>query len=121
MKRSVTVTVGGFAMRGLAGENGGGADYVTERAERAIRAYLVEGEAERPGWRVPAFARREPARRVELRLSVDEDLWAAVQSEAAAQGVSIDQLVSHALLYHAAELDAGDITQRILDDLDDEK
>jgi hypothetical protein len=118
MKRSATVSIGGFAKRILAGEGGDGKGYVAKRAERAIRAYLRDKEAEPPGWKAPPFAGREPAERVELRLSLDEDLWVAVEAEAADQGVSVDLLVSHALLYYVAEADAGEITRRILDDLD---
>ncbi len=120
MKRSVRVSVGGLAKRALGGEDGSGVDHVAERAERAIRAYLGDKEAERAGWKVPPFARREPAEPVELRLSLDEDLWVAVEAEATAQGVAVEGLVGHAILYYAAEVDAGRITQRILEDLDDE-
>ncbi len=119
MKRSATVSVGGFTERALLGESGEGAEHLDTRAERALRAYLGDKEAQRSGWSVPAFAGREPAERVELQLSLDEDLWAALEAEAAEQGVSVDVLVSHALLYYVAEADAGEITQRILDDLDD--
>jgi hypothetical protein len=121
MKRSVTVRVGGFARRALAGEAGNGAEHVGSRAVRALRAYLGDKDAGRAGWRVPSFERStEPAKRVELRLNLDEDLWAAIEAEAATQGVSVDRLVSHAMLYFAAEIDAGWVTQRILEDLDPE-
>jgi len=120
MKRSVTVSVGGLAKRTLAGDSGGDEEHAAKRAERAIRAYLGGKEEGRAGWEVPGFAGREPAERVDLSLSLDEELWAAVEVEAAAQGVTVDQLVAHAVLYYAAEIDAGEITQRILERLDDE-
>lgn len=125
MKRNAVVSIGGFARRALAGENGDSFEHVSSRAERAVRAYLGDKGEERPGWKVPAFAQSaEPAEQAELRISLDEDLWAAVESEAAAQGVSVDQLIGHAVLYFAADLDAGRITQRIVegfDHLDDEE
>jgi hypothetical protein len=40
------------------------------------------------------------------------------EAEAGKQGVSAQQLLEHAAFYFAAELDAGRITRRILDDLD---
>lgn len=124
MRRSVTVSVGGLASRALAGEAAKSAEHVSSRVERAIRTYLSDKDAGRAGWTVPAFARSaEPAERTELKLSLDEDLWAAVEAEAAAQDVSVDRMVGHAILYWAAEVDAGRITRRIvegLDELDDE-
>lgn len=117
MKRSVTVSVGSLARQALAGES---AEQVSSRAERAIRAYLSDKETGRAGWTVPVFARStEPAERAELKLSLDEDLWAALEIEAANQSVSVDRMVGHAILYWAAEVDAGLITQRIVEGLDD--
>ena len=54
---------------------------------------------------------------VALRLGLDADLWRAFENEATRQAVSVPQLAEHAAFYLAAELDAGRITQRILDDL----
>jgi hypothetical protein len=39
-----------------------------------------------------------------------------VRAEAARQQVSVTQLLEHAALYYAAELDAGRLTERILDE-----
>jgi hypothetical protein len=57
---------------------------------------------------------------VELELAVSQGLWRAFEKEAERQGASVPQMAEHAVLYFAAQLDAGHITQRILDDLEDE-
>ena len=88
------------------------------RMELAIRFYLRDKREARPEWRYPAFLRgSEVSEDVELRLGLDADLWHEFESEAALQAVSVAQLAEHAAFYLAAELDAGRITQRILDDL----
>ncbi len=88
------------------------------RMELAIRFYLRDKEEGRPEWLYPAFLRGSEVREdVELRLGLDAELWHAFEDEATRQAVSVPQLAEHAAFYLAAELDAGRITQRILDDL----
>jgi hypothetical protein len=55
---------------------------------------------------------------VELELDIKDDLWHSFEAEAGRQDVSSQQLLEHAAFYFVAELDAGRITQRILDDLE---
>lgn len=54
---------------------------------------------------------------MELELSVDEDLWRALEQESGRQGASVSQMVAHAALYYAAELNSGRITERVLEGL----
>jgi hypothetical protein len=51
-------------------------------------------------------------------LEVASDLWSDLEQEALRQGVTVEQMAEHAAFYFAAELDAGRVTQRILDDLE---
>jgi hypothetical protein len=89
------------------------------RMELAIRFYLHDKDQGRPEWLYPAFLRgSEVSEEVELRLGLDTDLWRVFENEATRQAVSVAQLAEHAAFYLAAELDAGRITQRILDDLE---
>jgi hypothetical protein len=75
----------------------------------------------RPGWKFPSFLRdRGPSEEVELELSVDDNLWDSLEEEARSQGVSVRQMLEHAVLYFAAELNAGRVTQRILVDREEE-
>ncbi len=114
----MTVSLGTFACQALAGEAGHGAEHVSSRVVRALRAYLGEKDSGRAGWAYPGFMRGEqPAETVELQLELEEGLWRSLEDEAAGQGVRPEQLLEHAVMYYAAEIDAGHVTQRILDEL----
>jgi len=113
-KRRVTVVLSELAFESLTAEQGD----ATARMEGALRCYLGDSEAGRPAWPYPDFLRgSEMQRDKALDLTISEDLWTSFVEEAARQGVSVEQLAEHAAFYFAAELDAGRVTQRILDDL----
>ncbi len=121
MKRSVTVWLSEFAFEALAGDEGKGSAHVAARLARAIRCYLHDRDPGKAGWPYPAFLRDRPVGEgVELKLSINDDLWRSLEDEAGRQDVSTQQMVEHAALYFAAEVNAGRITERILDDLDDD-
>jgi hypothetical protein len=89
------------------------------RLRGAMRCYLSDRNAGQPAWPYPAFLRGSEAQEdVELDFDVGADLWLRFQAEASKQDVSPQQLLEHAAFYFAAELDAGRLTQRILDDLE---
>lgn len=117
MKRSITVGLGPFAREALTASEMNGAE-TPASVVRAIRVYLNDKGSTEPGWAYPAPMReqRQSAETTELALSVDDDLWRSLEEEAASQGVTSQQLVEHAVLYLTAAIDAGRITQRILED-----
>ena len=89
------------------------------KMEIAIRFYLGDEGAGRPEWPYPAFLRGSEVREeVELKLGLETGLRRSFEAEADRQAISVAQLAEHAAFYLAAELDAGRITQRILDELD---
>lgn len=117
MKRLVTVRLSEFACDAIANE--GDDDHTPTRVTGAIRCYLNDKESSGPGWTYPSFLRdTEPGKEVELRLSVEDELWHALDQEAQRQGVSVQKMVAHAVLYVAAEVNAGRVTRRILDQLE---
>jgi hypothetical protein len=121
LKRSVTVRLGELAREALGGEEGPEAEQLPSRTVGAIRCYLNDKGSGGLRWRYPPFLPDEGnGGDVELQLSIDEGLWQVLEAEAEAQGVSTDQLVEHAVLYFAAEVHAGRLTLRILDDLEGE-
>ena len=112
--RRVTVDLSRLAFEGL--KSGGDAPAPVQM-EAALRCYLGDRDASRPAWPYPGFLREsETPREVTVEIG-DAELWAELEREAERQGVSAEQLAEHAAFYFAAELDAGRVTQRILDDL----
>lgn len=115
VKRSVSIRLGGFAREALAGEEGNSGEPITSKVEAAVRCYLNDKGSNPPGWPYPHFLPGgEPKEETELQLSVDDVLWRSLEEEAESQGVSVQQLVEHAALYFAAEVNAGRATRRIL-------
>lgn len=118
-KQSVTVRLSQLAFEALAAEKPSGSPRAPVRTESAIRVYLGDKGSDQPAWPYPGFLRgSETQEDVELELDIVPDLWLQFEAEAEKQGISTQQLLEHAAFYFAAELNAGRITQRILDDLD---
>lgn len=117
----VTVRMSELAFEALAGEEQNGSTRAPGRTETAIRVYLADKGAGQAAWPYPGFLRQSETREdVALELQVDPDLWLQFEAEAGKQSVSAQQLLEHAAFYFAAELEAGRITQRILDDFENE-
>ncbi len=124
MKREVDVRLGSFAREALVREQSSrpdaGGEAVSAAAVRAIRCYLEDKGTGGLGWRYPGFRRGDLENgKLPLHLSIDDKLWRALEAEAESQGVSSQQMIEHAALYFAAEVDAGRVTQRIIDDFDE--
>jgi hypothetical protein len=82
-----------------------------------IRFYLKEKGSGGTGWSYPDLLREgRPEEEVEVELEIEDALWREMRAEASRQRVSVTQLLEHAALYYAAELDAGRLTERILDE-----
>ncbi|HYJ21169.1 MAG TPA: hypothetical protein VEW07_03990 [Solirubrobacterales bacterium] len=118
-KRAVAVKLSQLAFEALAAEEPSGSPRAPVRTESAIRVYLGDKGAGQAAWPYPEFLRgSETQEDVDLELEVAPDLWLQFEAEAEKQGVSTQQLLEHAAFYFAAELNAGRITKRILDDLE---
>lgn len=120
MKRAITVQLSEFCVEALAQGEGKDSKWIPSRLARAVRLYLSARGSKRPGWSVPSVLRQRGYGDVELRLVADEKLLRELEKEAGKQGVSVSRLAGQAAIYYSAELDAGRITQSILDDLDEE-
>lgn len=118
VKRSVAVTLGAIASKILAVEMVSRGQSTSTSAERAIRVYLKDKDSPGPGWTYPPFLRaRRPVDAVQMQLDLDAELWQALSQEAINQDVTVQQLLEHAVLYFAAEDNAGRVTERIIEDL----
>ena len=118
MKRSLVISLAGFAFEALAGVDGATAEHVPARLGHGLRYYLAEGSSNRSGWRHPDFlSPRSDGGRVRLELQLDASVWEDFERTADSQGASVEQMLDHVALYFASEVDSGRVTQRILDDL----
>lgn len=120
MKHSATVKLSRFAFEALSGGAWSSSLRAQDRMIGAIHCYLRDKGSGRAGWRFPGVLSEERADDyVVVEMRIDDDLWRAFENEADDQGVSVQQMSEHAALYLAAEFNAGHITQRMLDDLDE--
>lgn len=111
--RQVVVAISGLAAEALTSD---GTEAVLGM-ESALRCYVGDRDSDRPAWPYPSFLRgTETLGDVRIELEVPESLWADFDAEAARQEVTLDQLAEHAAFYLAAEMEAGRVTERILDD-----
>lgn len=115
-KRRVTVELSRLAFEALTG--GGPATAAPKKMVDALHWYVSDRDAERPAWPYPDFLRgAEMETDFEFEIGVAGELWRAFAEEAERQEVTVAQLAEHAAFYFAAELDAGRVTERILEDL----
>jgi hypothetical protein len=104
--RILTLRLGEFSQRALAGHARLREETASSALRSAVRHYLAERDAQRTAWRMPRFRRLHhtpPGCRVDLPL--DEKAWEALEAEAERQGVTASELGEHALLYFLADLD----------------
>lgn len=124
MKQSLKLKLGAFTLDALVeGDHRAQANstLVAPRITRAIRYYLAEKGSERPGWAYPSFLDAGHAgERIPISLEIDAALWAELEREAERQQVAAGHLAEHAVHYFTADQDSGRVTQRILDQLEDE-
>jgi hypothetical protein len=88
-----------------------------ELGRHAVRYYLSDRGSGRMAFRVPRLSRdaaREPA--LELKLDLDPDTWRELEDEAERQEVSVERLLAHAIIYFLADLDAGRVERRMLEE-----
>jgi hypothetical protein len=88
-----------------------------ELGRHAVRYYLSDRGSGRMALRVPRLsqnAAREPA--LELKLDLDADIWRELDEEAERQEVSVERLLEHTIMYFLANLDAGRVERRMLDE-----
>lgn len=123
MVTTVRIKLGAFAGGMLAWKqqrdpaSGDGSLPSSDDVLRVIRFYLKEKGTGGTGWSYPGLLREgRPEEELELELEIEDALWREVRMEASRQRVSVTQLLEHAALYYAAELDAGRLTERILDE-----
>jgi hypothetical protein len=115
----VTVSLGRLASQAIGGGESG-SDQMSSRAARAIRCYLSGRGSGGAGWPYPSFLdERRGGEGIRLELRIEEGLWRSLEEEAERQGIGVSEMLEHAVLYFAAEVDAGRFAERILDEFDE--
>jgi hypothetical protein len=106
MTRDVTLHLDEFGQRAFE-------RFTTRRrgsSDAAVRTaclyYLADRESGRPAWRAPRFA-PEPPVGSSLHVRLDGATWAALAEEARNQGITVEDLALHAVVYFLADLDSG--------------
>lgn len=111
MDHQVTIALGQLALDAL---SAGSVEQLRAKAGHAIRYYVSDKDANRPGWAYPRFLSGEGEQeQLELSVTLDSSLWTALREEAAEQHVSPEQLARHAVLYFVADEQAGKVPGRI--------
>jgi hypothetical protein len=85
----------------------------------AAMYYLNDRDSGRPAWRAPRF-RPRAAPDPGLKVAFDDETWAALEEEAARQGVEPEDLAVHGLLYFLADLESGRLAGLLEDALGEE-
>jgi hypothetical protein len=117
LRRHVEIDLSELAYEALTGDDPEAA--VPVRIESAVRCYLEDRDADRQAWPYPDFLRGSETRNdVRVELEVVAELWRDFAAEAVRQEVTVEQLAEHASFYLAAELNAGRVTARILEDFE---
>lgn len=106
--RRLALRLGEFAIYALAGDEGPAGNRLGASVQSALAHYRSERGSGRPEWPCPGFL-SDPGddAAIELEVELDEALWLWLEREAGEQGVSLERLAEHAVLYFAADLDAG--------------
>jgi hypothetical protein len=111
MGRELKITLGQLTLEAL---DAGTVEQLRNQAAHAIRYYLTDKDAGRPGWPYPDFISGNGSEtRRELELTLEASVWDSLAEEAARQGVSPEQLAQHAVLYFVADREAGRVPARI--------
>jgi hypothetical protein len=117
MTKDVTLNLDDFSRHALERFTRRGTDSAAKAVRTASLYYLGDRDADRPAWKVPDFALEdEPGHR--LNVEVDDQTWAALEDEAAEQGVSVETLALHAVMYFLADVDSGRVGAQLRDALD---
>ena len=120
-KRSVTVRLSQLAFEALAGEELGRPRRAGSGAgPRARFASTSRQGAGRLHGRTPGSSEDPTQRGGRARVEIDTEVWLQFEGRGGQPGGLGGAAARARGLYYAAELDAGRVTERILDDLDDE-
>jgi hypothetical protein len=120
MTRSVTLEMTSFARESVLEEASSQRVPVETLLRHAILHYLSERESGRLAPQLPRFTRNAPLgdELVQLQVDLESDEWRAMEEAAEEAGVPLSRLLAHATMLYLADLDAGVVAERLLEDED---
>lgn len=114
LKRTITLGLERFGRDTLDDQASRYALSSDELVSRAARYYAGDRGAARAARRVPRFRREHGAPGgLELVLDLDAEVWEALDEESERQGVALERVLEHAVLYLVADLDSGRVAADI--------
>jgi hypothetical protein len=94
----------------------------TGSAGAAVRTaclyYLADRDSGRKAWRASSIGADPPVGST-LHIELDDATWGALAEEAYQQGVTVERLAMHAVLYYLADLDSGRMAGLLEEALDE--
>jgi hypothetical protein len=119
--RHVTVEMSPFSRESVEEQAARQRIPVSDLLRHAVLHYLAEAESGRVAAKLPRFSRVAPVGEEHVAIDVDLDdaEWEAFGTAASNAGVQRDRLLGHAALLYLADLDAGIVARRLVDDGDD--
>lgn len=113
----LTVPLGDFSVEALS-EAAGTTCSLEAVVRQSLYYYLANRDGGRLGWPYPRFMPTgAEAGAVVLSLRVDAAAWERFVAEAEAQQVVPELLLRHAVLFFTADVQAGRVARRLLDEL----
>ena len=116
MKRQVTLRLGDFVANLLREQARANSLSPGEFLDLAARYYLSERSTGRPAGRLPSFLEsRSDGDTIAVELDLDDESWEQLEGVAAGAGMPTERVVEHALLLLVADLDAGRVARRLVE------
>jgi hypothetical protein len=113
------VRLGSLAAQSLSVSGNPRPDRLERTLLQAVSYYLGPGKGT-PGWAFPSFLVADSEPDGPIAVELERPAWNEILAEAERQGVEPDALLQHAALFFGAARDAGQLTDRIIEDLDRE-
>lgn len=118
---TVSVKIGALAAHSLAASEDLDLERLSLLLPRAVRFYFEERDEGRDDWGYPRFLDGTEIDGDGREVSLPDELWQQLQTEAERQEVRPEDLLQHAAFYYGAARDDGRLTARIAEELQREE
>ena len=118
VRRQIALTIEDFGRTALGDHARDLGVPVDALVTQAVLYYLALLGSERTATRIPSFSRSEAPEgaMMKVELALDESEWSALEQDATKQRLPIERLVEHVVLLFLADIDAGRVAVRVVDE-----